>query len=330
MYFIPLIGETDTRSRDTMKPFKSQPAKLFGKETFRKKPNQNEFLGKIQPKHLKSQSAMEYLMTYGWAILIIAIVIIALVRIGLFSNNLAPRAQPGNCYVSQTVSGGTLAGTCNGELPEFVAQFSNSGSSQVSVPNAAQLNPTQALTMSVWADITTMPSSGSPALVVKGLVNTQYEIYISIPNMQGEVTTSVGSWCQIIPSTPLGSWNNYIISYDGANVITYYNGAVQNKCSQTGQIASSSNPLDIGIMPGGYGSITGLISNVQIYNASLPASDVKTLYLEGIGGAPIDTNYLVGWWPLNGNANDYSGYNNNGVPTSVTYSSSWISGYTQP
>ncbi len=34
----------------------------------------------------KLQSAMEYLMTYGWAILIIAIVLIALFSLGVFSN----------------------------------------------------------------------------------------------------------------------------------------------------------------------------------------------------------------------------------------------------
>ncbi|MGC9010605.1 MAG: hypothetical protein ACP5JN_00435 [Candidatus Micrarchaeia archaeon] len=38
---------------------------------------------------------------------------------------------------------------------------------------------------------------------------------------------------------------------------------------------------------------------------------------EGIGGAPIDLQHLVAWWPLNGNANDYSGNGNNGVPSNV-------------
>ena len=36
---------------------------------------------------VKLQSAMEYLMTYGWAILIIAIVLIALFSLGVFSSN---------------------------------------------------------------------------------------------------------------------------------------------------------------------------------------------------------------------------------------------------
>ena len=74
----------------------------------------------------------------------------------------------------------------------------------------------------------------------------------------------------------------------------------------------------------------GDISNVQIYNASLDQNSITALYQEGIGGAPIDLQNLVGWWPLNGNANDYSGNGNNGVPTNVVYTSSWISSYNPP
>ncbi|MCL4387528.1 hypothetical protein M1567_00020 [Candidatus Marsarchaeota archaeon] len=38
-------------------------------------------------KNQKAQSAMEYLMTYGWAILIIAIVLAALFSLGIFSSS---------------------------------------------------------------------------------------------------------------------------------------------------------------------------------------------------------------------------------------------------
>jgi len=38
-------------------------------------------------KRLKAQSAMEYLMTYGWAILIIAVVLGALFSLGVFSGS---------------------------------------------------------------------------------------------------------------------------------------------------------------------------------------------------------------------------------------------------
>ncbi|MGC8776999.1 MAG: hypothetical protein ACP5P2_03635, partial [Candidatus Micrarchaeia archaeon] len=38
-------------------------------------------------KDAKAQSAMEYLMTYGWAILIIAVVLGALFQLGVFNKN---------------------------------------------------------------------------------------------------------------------------------------------------------------------------------------------------------------------------------------------------
>ncbi len=49
------------------------------------------------PSALRSQSAMEYLMTYGWAILIISVVLAALFRLGVFSGVLSPRARLGQC-----------------------------------------------------------------------------------------------------------------------------------------------------------------------------------------------------------------------------------------
>lgn len=39
---------------------------------------------------MKGQSAMEYLMTYGWAILIIAIVLVALFELGIFGGQTLP------------------------------------------------------------------------------------------------------------------------------------------------------------------------------------------------------------------------------------------------
>ena len=48
----------------------------------------------------RAQSAMEYLMTYGWAILIIAVVLGVLFQIGVFSGaNLTPKAHAGACQV---------------------------------------------------------------------------------------------------------------------------------------------------------------------------------------------------------------------------------------
>jgi hypothetical protein len=51
------------------------------------------------------------------------------------------------------------------------------------------------------------------------------------------------------------------------------------------------------------------------------ASSIKQLYNKGITAQPINSSNVIGWWPLNGNANDYSGYGNDGTPTGVQYQS---------
>ncbi|HIH50538.1 MAG: hypothetical protein ABSE71_05245 [Candidatus Micrarchaeaceae archaeon] len=55
-------------------------------------------------KRHKAQSAMEYLMTYGWAILIIAVVLGALFSLGVFSGNsiLGTACIAGSGYLCQT------------------------------------------------------------------------------------------------------------------------------------------------------------------------------------------------------------------------------------
>ena len=57
---------------------------------------------------------------------------------------------------------------------------------------------------------------------------------------------------------------------------------------------------------------------------------LRVLIIGGYGtGTFINIQNLIGWWPLNGDANDYSGNNNNGVPA-VSYTNQWTAGYTTP
>jgi hypothetical protein len=71
----------------------------------------------------------------------------------------------------------------------------------------------------------------------------------------------------------------------------------------------------------GHFGFNGSMMNVQVYSGALSAAQLNKLYAEGKGGAPIPNAGLIDWWPLDGNANDYSGNNNNGVATNVN----WVS-----
>jgi hypothetical protein len=90
-----------------------------------------------------------------------------------------------------------------------------------------------------------------------------------------------------------------------------------------GNPSAKSGPFTIG---DGAGYFQGFIADVQLYNTSLSQSEIKTLYAEGMGGAPVNIEYLAGWWPLNGDTRDYSGDELNGQ----TPSAEWISNYQHP
>jgi len=302
---------------------------------------------KLLRKHpSKAQSAMEYLMTYGWAILIIAVVLGVLFQLGVFNPmTFAPKAPPGACQVFRpngpyTTSFINLEGVCSGELPQYVVQF-NGYNSLIPVSLSATI-PQSSVTISGWVYISGFTSS-----------NGDQEWWT---NGQGWGAIGLQSYPNTYPGATSTGFTFFLHNATGSNygcgvgaylyrwyfvaeVVSgtlgtlYVNGAY-------GSSFSFSNPgTETYLTIGSYGpSFTGAgnvmdgsIANVQIYNTSLSANEIQALYQEGIGGAPIDLQNLVGWWPLNGNANDYSGNGNNGqIKGGVTFVSNWWSGYTPP
>jgi hypothetical protein len=287
-------------------------------------------------KSQKSQSAMEYLMTYGWAILIIAIVLVALFSLGVFNSaNFAPRAQPGSCQVIRTAAQVSLAGQCNGMLPEYVAQF-NGQSSYVTLQNiAGQVAGLSALTVSVWVDPKATFSSRNELVT-----DCSGEFFLSADasgNQEGDFCVyTADSWDCYAETTQKIVTNNYQMitgTYNSTtgNVEIYYDGqAGSHLTGVTGVIPNMGGSATLAYPQCDTSYFDGTMANVQIYNTSLSANDIQALYQEGIGGAPINVNNLVGWWPLNGNANDYSGNGNSGNATNVIYTSAWTSGYSTP
>jgi len=274
---------------------------------------------------------MEYLMTYGWAILIIAVVLGALFQLGVFNaSSFSPRAPPGACQVFRPSGPGTtmninLMGVCTGQLPQYVAQFNQGYISTGSGTSLQSLG--SAFTLAAWTKPYSWCAGCWERIVDKGIWGTSSFVLMDWlgtgriafgTKNQNDVTV------QLISNTALMSNTFSMISatYDGSNLRIYLNGNLDAApLPQTGTFSSGALFL-IGGRPSG-DFFNGQISNVQVYNSSLSANQIQALYLEGIGGAPMKLQNLIGWWPLNGNANDYSGNNNNGVPTAVTFTSQY-------
>ncbi len=300
--------------------------------------------------NLKSQSAMEYLMTYGWAILIIAIVLVALFSLGVFNSaNFAPKATAGACRIYRGYAQyPQLAGQCNNEIPQFVAEISSSSADiaagSINIP--ALSSSSGAVTVTEWVYVSSY--SGSPgffsinsagngmsfsAFIDENGCSASTNYFLPIITLSGD--TLYNDACVPPSQFPLNTWV-FLVSEINPSEIAGYLGTGGSITTSTGggSLSTTLTPTSFDMGYSGFDRSYlpkgSMISNVQIYNTSLSASDIQSLYLEGIGGAPIDPTSIVGWWPLNGDTTDYSGENNNGQATGISYNGNWWNGYTQP
>ena len=283
---------------------------------------------------------MEYLMTYGWAILIVAVALAAMFELGLFnSSSFAPNAPPGSCQVFRNAAGASVEGVCN-ELPQYVAQFNNG---YVLIPNPSENDGfPNGYTMSAWVDYVNPETECGYAVGMEdSSAQPRGGAVLSCTNAAqpyGE-TIDKNGYNQYAPVPadkqvePYNTWVFITVSWNPGNdtIAFYVNGTLEGSV-MTDYVYSSNMLMAntpyyvIGGQPGG-SSWNGEEADAQIYNTSLTASDVHALYAEGLGGAPIDPYHIVAWWPLNGNFNDYSGDANDGQAYGGV---SFISSYAAP
>lgn len=303
----------------------------------------------------EAQAAMEYLISYGWTTLIIAVVVLMLAILGILNvASSAPRAEPGACSVYRPYGIGnpnmaSLIGTCYNELPRYIMK-SNGWGDFVFVPGSGNesspLNITgNHITITAWVMV-----HGAPYHDIVDKEN-QYGMKIDYNNFPHSCSPSYStglclewdtsnSWAGTsypIPGGALNAWEFVAVEMNGNYKYWYANGKQIGSEYMPGSITYVPSNFVIGaITPGytGYGSaewFNGSLANVQLYNVSLNSNQINLLYNEGIGGVPVQLQGLVGWWPLNGNANDYSGNGNNGYIFNNTFTGSLtVSNYALP
>jgi hypothetical protein len=116
--------------------------------------------------------------------------------------------------------------------------------------------------------------------------------------------------------TPLNNlnWTMVSMTWSGLSslVSVYENSNVTYSSTVVGStgIAPGGGQYYIGAQNSiGLNAFNGLISNVQLYSKTLSAQQISQLSSAGPTGIPVLGAGLVGWWPLTGNAIDYSGGN---------------------
>jgi len=274
---------------------------------------------------------MEYLMTYGWAILIIAVVLGALFQLGVFnSSSFSPRAPPGACQVSRPNGPGTttninLMGACTGLLPQYVAKFDGRGTTYV---KTGTLPAYTQLTILGWVRV----YKGASA-IYGGLAGPLEcsPIWGTPPGATFSANWdaclcpgSGGCVGYAVITLPTNQWLMLAYTTDGAGHVNAYGFTPSQTYTTSTTGTAFTIPSTYWLLgqyegPNWDSGLNGTLANIQAYSSVLTANELQAIYVEGIGGAPLVLQSLIAWWPLNGDTNDYSGNNYNGAANSIVF-----------
>jgi hypothetical protein len=223
---------------------------------------------------------------------------------------------------------GTIYGNLNfipsqaspGNNATGVLAASFNGVADVIVPPAVSLNATS-ISVSSWVN---PYASGNQAIIAKsntcgGGINNGWVLELINNNPSVWIYGVTSGWVSSTLAVPTNAISNVGFTYGSGQLAFYINGQKSTATTAT----SNALPLNnANVLIGNQGACNlfhGNISNVQMYNNVLTSSQMQQIYSMGEAGVPLSNSSLVGWWPLNGNANDYSGHGNNGTATNVIY-----------
>ncbi len=71
-----------------------------------------------------------------------------------------------------------------------------------------------------------------------------------------------------------GGWHHVAMTYDGAALSVYIDGALSKTMAATGDILPCTSPLTIGGLDGGGACLSGSIDEVRIYDRALPSGEI--------------------------------------------------------
>jgi hypothetical protein len=195
-------------------------------------------------------------------------------------------------------SGNSNTGTISGATWTPAGKYGmglefNGTTDWVTVPNAATLGLTNAMTLEAW--IYPKALSGWKTVVMKEMTGAlSYALYANDnsprPATYVRMTGATLSNGASGPSAaPLNTWTHLAATYDGVTLKLFVNGVEASSQPASGTISASTGPLHIGgnAIWGEY--FTGVIDEVRVYSRALTAGDIQTDMATALAGGPIDT-----------------------------------------
>ncbi|MEM0202091.1 MAG: LamG domain-containing protein, partial [Candidatus Micrarchaeaceae archaeon] len=213
----------------------------------------------------------------------------------------------------------------------FAGTFDGSNSivnTTFSAPHAAS-----GITISAWINNNGKGSYWQNIAEVSGEPYTHETLDIGVTGSGGNAVIRWGNYANTFTDQPGGGVVNpntwYLITgvWSGFNntLSVYINGNLVATGNGNDTGLTSIREINIGGAYPGMFPFNGSMANVQVYNSSLSQAQIQQLYKEGISSTPIGSAGLQAWYPLDGNANDYSVYKHVATIKNVSFASSSFS-----
>ncbi|PYN84021.1 MAG: hypothetical protein DMD96_00005 [Candidatus Rokuibacteriota bacterium] len=175
--------------------------------------------------------------------------------------------------------GGGVAWTSQGRFGNALVF---NGADFVSLPAAAALDLTTAMTLEAWVYPTATSGTWSTILLKEQPGALVYALYAASPTNQPSTvfnTATTASGERIVAGAaplPLNAWSHLVATYDGTTLRLYINGSLVGTQPVAGAIVTSTGALRIGgnNVWGEY--FQGLVDEVRIYNRALSPAEIQT------------------------------------------------------
>lgn len=209
-------------------------------------------------------------------------------RLGEASGTTANDAS-GNANTGTYNSSGVTLGQAGALFSDSnTAALFNGSTGYVTLPTATNGNGASALTIELWAKLSTTSLGSFTNIISAGLsaTHTGYQIYWSgTTNLTMTAGNGTANGTAVYSTNAVaGTWWHIVGVYDGSSVLLYVNGTqVGTTSALSGTISASANPI-VAATTGHSSKFPGTIDEVAVYPTALSSARIQAHYNAGTLG----------------------------------------------
>ncbi len=216
------------------------------------------------------------------------------------------------------INGAGYTNGFNGQAFKF-----DGSNDQVIVPDADDLDLTNALTLAAWVKVRVYQNWGG--IISKGEGNQLNYGLNSRGDGRFKFSLAYGQETVISLAHGVDEWHFVAGTWDGTNARIYVDGVLEGTTPFAGSLTPNSSRLFLGADPAGATEyFNGLVDEAAIWNRALSSTEISVLYTAGNRGMskPVcepPPAGLADWWSGDGNPDDVVGVQHGSLRNHTTY-----------